>query len=240
MGKDGYWLGGSGVGYGYPMGGLGYGYGRSMNGGARTAISNGYLSARPGYEVRTLVAAANILAQHGQQEPCENVLATTRGIYKTYVADLHSGKAPRADVPVWRQEQIAAAAPVTGGNVSFRSDELIGTEVRNPQNVALGSVDDIVTSPKTGKIAYLVIGRGGVFGIDEKYVPVPWEDFKATPRVNLLVLDTTKTAMDAAPQVSNDPFAGSSHFGQQSRKVDAYWKTHLTTNTGKSNTKPNG
>jgi len=227
MEKDGYWMDGSGYGYGYPMGESGYGYQGTMAG-SPAANATGYQDARPGYEVRILVASANILARHGQQQPCEDVLATTQGIYKLYAADMRSGGMPMADVPSWRQQQIAAAEPVTSKNTAFRSDELLGTDVRSPKNEALGSVQDLVMSPQTGKIAYLVIERGGIFGFGEKYVPVPWEDFKVTPNASLLVLDTTKVILDAAPQVSNDQFQTPGHFDQESQKVDAYWKLHLS------------
>ena len=103
--------------------------------------------------------------------------------------------------------QIAAAQPVTSTNATLRSDELVGTEVRSPQNGALGSVEHLVTIPQTGKVAYLVIAEGGIFGIDEKYVPVPLDAFKISPNVKLLVLGTTKSVLGAAPRVSKDQFA---------------------------------
>jgi sporulation protein YlmC with PRC-barrel domain len=122
---------------------------------------------------------------------------------------------------------IAAAEPVAASGTVLRSDQLIGTEVVNPHIEDLGSVQDIVLSPNTVKIAYLVIGRGGVFGFDEKYVPVPWGAFKVTVGEGLLVLDATKATMDAAPQVLDSEFSASGDFALESAHVNAFWAAYI-------------
>ncbi len=225
MQKDSYWLGASAFSYGYPLDGFGYGYPVI---GYPVGAASRYPTARSGYKIRTLVASANILAQNGQQQVCEDVLATARNVYEVYAANMHAREVASADGQSWQQQQIAAARAVTDEKVGFRSDQLLEVDVRSPQNEALGTVHDLIMSPQTGKIAYLVIGRGGVFGFDRKYVPVPWGDFKVTANLSLLVLDTTKASMDAAPEVSDDQFTTPQNFDQESQKVDAYWKAHLT------------
>ena len=152
MEKDGYWVGGSAYGYGYPMGGIGYGAGGYGDGyGYATADAPGYRNARPGYEIRILMASANILAENGQQQACESVLDTTRGIYKLYVADMNRRGIRPIDDPGWQQKQIAAAQPVTAEHASFRSDQLLDTAVRSTKDEALGSIQDLVMSPKTAR-----------------------------------------------------------------------------------------
>jgi sporulation protein YlmC with PRC-barrel domain len=191
----------------------------------------GYLSARPGYEIRTLLASANILAHSGQQQACEDVLTSLRVVYKSYTAELHTNGMRQADEPGWAQRQITAALPVTRDGAAYRSDQLLDTDVRNARDQTLGSVHDIIMDPKTGKIAYLIIARGGIFGIGESFVPVPWADFKAPPNVGMLVLDATKASMEAGPRVTSTGFAKPGQFDQEGALTDAYWKNHLETKT---------
>jgi len=119
------------------------------------------------------------------------------------------------------------ACAVSAQSASLRSDGLIGIDVVNSDNENLGSVEDVLLNPKTGEIAYLVIGRGGVFGIDEKYVPVPWNTFKMAGSALLLVLDSSKANMDAAPRMKESVFAADVNFGRDNQQADDYWKTRV-------------
>ena len=157
------------------------------------------------------------------------MLATAQTVSTRYESDLHSRGIRSADLPGWRQRQIGAAVPVIGADTSFRSDQLLDADVVSPGNETLGTVHDLVLDPHTGKIAYLIISRGGLFGIDASYVPVPWGAIKAAPNASLLVLDTTKAAMSAAPQVNDEQFSASGQFDQESHKVDAYWASRVKT-----------
>lgn len=224
--KGGYWLYSSRYGYGYPLDGYLFGErGVMLPNGAPPSTTEVHVG--PGYEIRTLLASANIMAQRGQRAACEALLTATREIYKEYAADLDKKGVAKADKSGWQNHVIADAWPVSARTASYRSDQLIGTDVVTPHNENLGTVEDMVLSPLTGKITYLVIGHGGLFGIDEKYAPVPWEDFKMTPGATLLVLDSNKNTLDAGPQVKDRSWANGD-FAEQSRRLDDYWKAHLT------------
>jgi sporulation protein YlmC with PRC-barrel domain len=227
--KNGYWLHGSGYGYDYPMPQQDAGAGTAAPAASAAGAPAGedYWHVRPGYEVRTLIAAANVLAQRGKQQECESLLREARSIYNGYAAVPHAQEALKADGAERRGQQIAAAQPVGAFDATLRVDQLMGTEVSNPSNQGLGSVVDIVLNPRTGNIAYLLIGRGGFFGIDESYIPVPWKDFKTPPDTSLLVLDSTQKTMDAAPRVKDRHFSAQGDYGDDNAAADRYWKAQL-------------
>lgn len=225
---EGYWVGGPGLGYGYPLSGLGYS-GEVMparpvrEGGAETSA---YGTARAAYEIRLLVAAASVQGQLGQQQPCAATLASARGLYAQYATRLHEEGFARADSPGCQQRQITSAMPIASTGRSYRSDQLLDADVRDATNGELGSAHDLIIDPATGRIAYIVVSRGGLFGIGESFVPVPWERFRVTQDLSLLVLDSSKATMDAAPKVGRSQFGAPGQFTQTSQAVDAYWRAH--------------
>lgn len=227
MRKDRFWLGGFGDtnGYGYPLSDV-----SGLDAVPANTPPGGYIDARAGYEIRVLLNAADILARHGQEQACEDVVASAHGHYQQYIAEMEAAHMPMANVPGWQQREIAAAQPAAGASTAYRSDQLLGTDVRNRQNQPLGSVDDLVMDPQTGKIAYLMIARGGwLFGIGEKLVAVPWDDFAIAPNAALVVLDVTRNVIAGAPQVTTTDLTASA---EQRQKVDAYWEAHAPNQGG--------
>lgn len=83
--------------------------------------------------------------------------------------------------------------------------DVIRETVRSSAGEDLGKVKDLVVSSNDGKIAYAVVGSGGVLGIGEKLRAVPFSALKsASAQAGDLTLDVTKAKWEGAPILKDD------------------------------------
>jgi hypothetical protein len=82
------------------------------------------------------------------------------------------------------------------------SKDIIGTRIKNAEGKDLGEVDQLLVDTQTGKVSHVVIGLGGLMGVGEKKVVVPWSDLKFAPaadgKKNAITMDQAK--LESAPR----------------------------------------
>ena len=81
---------------------------------------------------------------------------------------------------------------------------LASEAVLNADGERFGELAHIVIDMTTGRIAYGVVARGGVFGIGEKLFAIPWSAFSLDPARECMVLDIAAERLDAAPGFDKD------------------------------------
>jgi sporulation protein YlmC with PRC-barrel domain len=118
----------------------------------------------------------------------------------------------KADGPTWKNDAGLHEAK-----------HIIGTRIKNAEGKDLGEIDQLLIDPKSGKVSHVVIGLGGLAGVGEKKVVVPWSDLVFAPpaagKRNAITMDQAKleraprydrsARADAAPAASPRTPAGS-------------------------------
>jgi sporulation protein YlmC with PRC-barrel domain len=244
MERDGFWLAGWGTRWGtpaQPMTGRAPDRSPAMapetTGAAPPATAPGAQSpwgdqqfglASPRYQVRVLHSATQVLAHRGDEQACQQVLAQTRAIYDGHVEQLRQAGVEPGQVTTWRQDRIAGAQPVQQLQVGgINIDNVTGTEVRNAADQRLGTINDVIIDPQSGQISYVIVDRGGFFGIGADDVPVPWNALRATPDLNLFVLNVSDDVFEQAPQLTDAGWFQEPTMHQQERQqVDQFWQKH--------------
>ena len=181
----------------------------------------------PAYELGTLYDPASILAARGDQQGCETVLAALDQLYGQYRTQLREAGVDPDAVSVWRAREVLAARPVAEIERSLRLDEIAGTDLRNPNDQYLGSVEDLMLDPGSGSIAYAIVERGSFLGIGGESVAVPWSALKATPGLNMFILDVDEATMGEAPAVDAGAVGDPAQFQARRQEIDDYWQSHL-------------
>ena len=93
--------------------------------------------------------------------------------------------------PAWKAE----------GSV-VESRDLIGTRIKNAEGKDIGEIDSLIVDPQNGRISHVVIGVGGLMGVGEKKVVVPWSEVKmasaTSGRKPAITMDQAK--LESAPR----------------------------------------
>jgi sporulation protein YlmC with PRC-barrel domain len=95
----------------------------------------------------------------------------------------------------------ANSRPGGPGPRLMTASTLEGDKIVNLKHELLGTVRDITIDVTTGQIAYVVMAHGGMFGVADKVVPIPWHVLTLDPVRKCLLLDADLTTLVNAPEV---------------------------------------
>lgn len=179
----------------------------------------------PRHQIRVLYSAARVLAHQGEEEGCSYIVNQLSTVYDGHIQRLTDAGVDPASVTTWRQEQVALAKPLdeAEGLSTFRIDELTGSDVRNLEDERLGTVSDVLIDPDSGDASYVLVARGGFLGIGEEHVAVPWDQLRATPGLELVVIDSTSAELEEAPTVDPERFRNPATMSEERQRTDQFW-----------------
>lgn len=183
---------------------------------------------RPSYEMGTLYRAASILATNGNEQACATVADAVEERYQQYVAQLNDLGVEPGQISSWRQAELATAMPVGETGFPRRIEDILGSDVRNPQDEDLGDIDDVVLDGSTGDIRYVIVSSGGFFGIGSEEIAVPWEHLHVVPSTGTFILPVQQEAMEQAPRIDTDAMVDLQQTGStRADEVSTYWRDAL-------------
>jgi hypothetical protein len=87
------------------------------------------------------------------------------------------------------------------------ANKVEGTVVFNQFGEELGRIHEIMIDKVSGRVAYAVMSFGGVFGLGEKYCPLPWSALAYDTDLQGYLAKLSKRALKDAPEydVRNPP-----------------------------------
>ena len=118
------------------------------------------------------------------------------------------------------------------GPAVMGASTLIGNDVYNPKEEALGNIKEIMLDVRGGNVCYAVLSSGGFLGIGEKLFAVPWSALTLDTENKRFVLDVEVDRFKNAPGFDKDRWPD---------MADASWakSIHSYFGTQADATKPN-
>jgi sporulation protein YlmC with PRC-barrel domain len=82
--------------------------------------------------------------------------------------------------------------------------EVAGKSVKNPNEEVLGKVKDVLLDTINGTVATVVMVSGGLFGIGEKQLAVPWDMLHYEEDSDALIMNIDKDFLQRIPAYTGE------------------------------------
>jgi hypothetical protein len=79
------------------------------------------------------------------------------------------------------------------------SDKVEGTAVYNRDGEKLGTIKNFMVGKRNGRVEYAVLSFGGLFGMGERYHPLPWNALNYDTDEGGFVVDIDKQKLESGP-----------------------------------------
>lgn len=112
--------------------------------------------------------------------------------------------------------------PIPGtGTAEVKGNRLIGADVTNAGHEKLGDVHEVLVTTD-GRVSAIIISTGGVLGVGDRKVVLPWERLRFSSQGSDLVVvtDATRESLRAMPEYT-DPSRASTEQRAPAAKPDA-------------------
>ncbi len=90
-----------------------------------------------------------------------------------------------------------------GMHQSHQVSKLMDKEVQGQNENKIGKVSDLIVNEQ-GQIEYLIISSGGIVGIGENFIPIPWDKVQQTGQEDALVVNIDENQLKNAPKFSEN------------------------------------
>lgn len=104
---------------------------------------------------------------------------------------------------------MAQSIPRDESRSLISAEKVRGTNVYDSSGDKIGSIDDIMLTKRTGKVAYAVMSFGGFLGIGEKFHPLPWDTLHYDTELNGYRVGMLGEAFRDAPAYSRAELSSS-------------------------------
>lgn len=108
----------------------------------------------------------------------------------------------------WAQEHDSGPATTAHSGTrntsnAVRASKLVGATVKNKAGDSIGEIGDLLVAP-SANITTAIVSVGGVLGIGEKKIAVPYKSFSVSPDGKTVYLDMTAEQLRSMPAYTDD------------------------------------